>query len=321
MKAINQRKELRQKWLNCFSEVMRLQSFSAAAISLNSATSIISDQIKLLEKEVGTMLFERCGRNGVKSNEAADMVLKYHRECLAQRDYMETCLQELRDMMRGKVCIVAPTIYVDSLMEDVMGNFCSTYPDLDIEVNALNPSEQIMNNLLEDLSHIGIINNIGTSNNPINSNFRCCARAPTPICMLVNKKHPLANKRKITFKEAASYPLALPPYQFSVWQIIQDAGRLKNKTIEVTPAFTTNSVYARKKFVIDSDGTGTFLSTFAARREINSGQLIALEINHPAFISVESFLIVRRRRPLSPAVKKLVEQIASKSSVFSPGVA
>ncbi|MCX8567149.1 MAG: LysR substrate binding domain-containing protein [Glomeribacter sp. 1016415] len=66
---------------------------------------------------------------------------------------------------------------------------------------------------------------------------------------------------------------------------------------------------------------GTLLPSFAARHEIKAGQLIALEIDHPAFNSVESCLTVRQGRPLPPAVNQLLRLIVAKSSIFSRGVA
>lgn len=309
MKAIKQRKELRQKWLDYFHEVMTCQSVTAVANNRTTAPSVVSEQIKRLEKELGEILFER-SRHGMKSNEAAEIVDEYYRGCRALRDYMEDCLQELRGMKRGNIYIVAPTIYADTLTKDVLIEFYSQYPGLEIRVDAVNLSRDIMNKIVGDEAHIGIVNN-----SPIHSDVRCCASVPIAVGMLVSKNHPLANQQKVTFAEAARYPPALPPESFSVWQMIEAAE--KSEKIKLPPpSFISDSVYVRKNFAIAGCG-GTFLSAFAARQEIEAGQLVALEIDHPAFNSVESCLIVRRGRPLSPAVRQLLGLIVAKLSIFS----
>jgi DNA-binding transcriptional LysR family regulator len=48
--------------LRSFSEAARLGSFSRAAAALNVTQSAISQQIRQLEQEVGTPLFQRVGR-------------------------------------------------------------------------------------------------------------------------------------------------------------------------------------------------------------------------------------------------------------------
>lgn len=227
---------------------------------------------------------------------------------------MDTRLEERHGMKCGSISIVIPTVYVDILMEDVLGEFCLTYPHLKLHIEEINPSPQIMTNILEDISHLGIVNNYS----PTHPNIRCYARAPIGVCMLVSKDHPLANKQKVTLSEIARYPLALPPTSFNTWQMIREAER--SEKIQLSPSFISNSVSARKKFVSTCQG-GTLLSSFAARHEIKAGQLIALEIDHPAFNSVESCLIVRQGRPLPPAVNQLLRLIVAKSSIFSRGVA
>ncbi|UUM22108.1 LysR family transcriptional regulator [Mycoavidus sp. SF9855] len=312
MKTVNQRKEIKQSWLDSFHEVMKSHSVTAAANNVSAVPSVVSERIKRLEEALGEKLFERCARNGMKPNDAAEIVDEYYLGCRTLRDYMDTCLQERRDMKRGKICIVLPSVYIDVLMEDVLNEFCLTYPRLNMHIEEINPSPQIITNILEDISQIGIVNNYSQ----FHSNIRCYARAPIPVCLLVSKSHPLADKRRITFSETMRYPLALPPTSFNVWQMIREAERSSPQKMEWTPSFISNSVSARKQFVITGQG-GTLLSTFAARREIETGQLIALEIYHPAFTSVESCLIVRQGRPLSPATNQLLRLIVAKSSIFS----
>ena len=76
--------DISQVRLKYFNEVMACGSIRGAADKLDTAASVISRQIQLLEKELGVQLFERRSR-GLTPTEAADMLLEYHRGCRAQQ--------------------------------------------------------------------------------------------------------------------------------------------------------------------------------------------------------------------------------------------
>ena len=66
--------EISQGRLRYFHEVVACGSVRGAAEKLDTAASVVSRQIQLLEKELGVALFERRSR-GLTPTEAADMLL------------------------------------------------------------------------------------------------------------------------------------------------------------------------------------------------------------------------------------------------------
>ncbi|MCX8566856.1 MAG: DNA-binding transcriptional regulator, LysR family [Glomeribacter sp. 1016415] len=309
MKKVNQWKDIKQKWLDCFQEVMKHRSVSAAANYMNTVPAVVSEQIQLLEKGLGTILFERCGPKGMKPTEASEIVLKYYWESHALRDRMETSLQELGGMKRGSISIATFATYIDALMEDVINDFYHEHPTCTIGLQEIDSTPQIIAKVLEDKAHIGIIH----SHYPDNSDIRCHAHAPLPINILVNNAHPLAKKRKGVLSDIAVYPIVQPPSHYNIQKIIQKLEH--SEKIKLIPAFTSDSISARKKAAIAGHG-GVLISSFAARHEIQANLLVPFEIDHPAFTSMEACLIVRRGRPLSPAANQLLNLIATKFSIF-----
>jgi DNA-binding transcriptional LysR family regulator len=114
--------------------------------------------------------------------------------------------------------------------------------------------------------------------------------------------------------ELTACPLVLPPPHYTLRQMVSSVERSEN--LQLTPAFVSESVTARKKIAAAGHG-GALLSALAAQQEIQAGQLIPIEINHPAFTAMEACLIGRRGRILSPAVNQLLRLMQAHCSLFS----
>lgn len=299
---------INQHRLRYFHAVYTYGKIRKAADNLETDSSVITRQIRLLEEEIGHKLFERRPR-GVVPTDAAKLLLEYYRRNQVAEADLEASLQELGNLQRGIIHLAIPYAYIDMLMKDVLSSFCSEHPNLNICVKEINASPQIISEILEDTAHIGAIHPV--TNHP---DICCRARVSLPVHMLVGKDHPLANKRKIKFSEAACYPLALPPVSWALRQMLQLVE--SSEKIQLTPTLISDSTSVRKKFACIGSG-GTFMPGYIARQEIEAGQLIALEIDHPAFMASEFGLIVRRGRPLSPAVNKLVRRLTAKLSIFT----
>ncbi|UUM21516.1 LysR family transcriptional regulator [Mycoavidus sp. SF9855] len=301
--------EINQRRIRCFYAVYSTGSACAAADSLSTSAAVVTRHIQLLEKELGTLLFERRHRNGMKPTEAAKIVLEYYRASRAQQDHMEVCLDELRSMKRGTIRFALPAAYIDTLMEDMFTDFCHEHPNLNIVVEEINNSSQIVTSVLEDSADVGII-----FNNIPNPDILCYTNRLLPMRALVSRSHPLAHEQKVSFEELSRYPLALPPNSFNFRKLLQSAERLEK--IQLKTILTTNSCCAQKKFASVKNGA-TIMTAFAARQEIREGQLIALEIDNPLLTSVEASLVVRRGKIFSPALKKLLGLLKNKLLIFT----
>lgn len=294
---------INQKRLRTFSAVYNCRKICDAAERLETDSSVVTRQIKQLEKEIGAKLFYRHSR-GVVPNEAAQSLLEYYQETCASRAKLKANLQELNNVQRGNIHLAIPDGYIDVLMKGALNDFCDKYTDVNIRLEEVHSTTQVVTKLLEDEAHIGFTFNVVQ-----NPDIFCHARAPPPIYLLVGKNHPFAGRQKITFAETLHYPLALPPVSFALWNMLQTVEHSEN--IKLKPQFTSNSAAALKDFASTGCG-GTFMSNFEARQEIKSGQLIALEIDHPVFMSPELCLVVRRGRSLLPVANQLLRVLTAK---------
>ncbi|BBO59428.1 LysR family transcriptional regulator [Mycoavidus sp. B2-EB] len=299
--------EINQRRLRYFYEVCTCGKIREAADNLNMDSSVITRQIRLLEEEIGFKLFERRPR-GVVPTEAAELLLKYYRGNCDLKENLERGLHELRNMHQGNIHLAIHPTFVGALIS-VFNNFRAQYPDIHLHIEENFETNKIINQILEDISHIGIL--CVYQDSPHINYF---ARVPLPLYMLVNKKHPLANKHKVTFAEAIRYPLSLPATG-ALRQMVQSVA--KTEKIELQPpVFISNSTTARKRFAC-TDAGAVFMSAFSAFEEIKSGELVALEIDHPSFQAASLALIVRRGKPLLPPLHQLLRLISAHLPIFA----
>ncbi|MGH3477586.1 MAG: LysR family transcriptional regulator, partial [Nocardioidaceae bacterium] len=92
--------------LRCVEAVDRHRHFTRAADELHLAQSALSHQIRRLERELGTPLFERTSRR-VITTEAGQVVAARARRVFAELDSAREEVDELRGGIRGRIRIGA----------------------------------------------------------------------------------------------------------------------------------------------------------------------------------------------------------------------
>jgi DNA-binding transcriptional LysR family regulator len=121
--------ELRQ--LRYVEAVERRRHFTRAAEELHVAQSALSHQIKRLEAELGTELFERTSRR-VTPTDAGEAVAVRARRVLAEIDGVREEVDELRGVMRGHVRIGALLPGGELDVPRLLARFSETHPGIEV---------------------------------------------------------------------------------------------------------------------------------------------------------------------------------------------
>lgn len=198
--------EVRQ--LNYFIKAAELLHFTDAAAASFVTQSTLSQQIKQLEGELGTPLFDRIGKQ-VRLTEAGTVFLIHAQKIILDIKKSKRALFEYANMMNGQLNI-GVTYSFSSLILPALTPFSEKYPGITVHVES-GAAGQLENKLrMADLDIILAFHEQtdgdGLEMQPLFS---------SRVMMVVSKNNPLAKLSKISLKDLAKTDLILQGSGFS----------------------------------------------------------------------------------------------------------
>lgn len=124
--------------LRAFAEVSKLGSFSRAAAALNVTQSAVSQQIRALEQEVGTDLFQREGRRTVLTD-FGRVYLKLIGGPVAALEEGHTTLRAMTG--RSSIVLHLSRSFGSQWLAPRLADFAARFPDIAITGMFLNPGD------------------------------------------------------------------------------------------------------------------------------------------------------------------------------------
>src|SRR4051812_33226331 len=125
----------RLKAMQAFVRIVEANSYTKAAETLDLPRAALTATIKKLEAFLGTQLLQRTTRRLSLTPDGAD----YFRKCLeilqAVEDAEGTFRGQAASKPRGRLRVELPGAVGRNLVMPHIGDFCRTYPDIDLVVS------------------------------------------------------------------------------------------------------------------------------------------------------------------------------------------
>jgi DNA-binding transcriptional LysR family regulator len=140
--------------LHYFREVARKESITQAAQELHIAQPALSKQIRRLEAELGTRLFDR-NSHGIRLTESGKMLLRYTERILGDWGQVQHGIRALERLEAGQLRLaVFPTVWY--VLRPRLAQFVQEHPAIDVAVeNGL--SEVVIDWVLEHHVEAGVV--------------------------------------------------------------------------------------------------------------------------------------------------------------------
>ena len=259
---------LQEMAVRYFLEVARCGSVSIAAERLEVAPSAVSRQVARLERELGTLLFERRAR-GMALNAAGELLAAYAKRAQQDVDRVTGEIMGLRGLRLGLVRVVCTEGFVHDFVPAAIATFRRQYAGIRFMLDICSQREVPLR-VRDGTADIGITLSL-TSHRDV----RVELRLPAPVCAVVAIDHPLARQAELSLAQLMAYPLALPDPESTMRQLIDIS--CSRQQLHCEPVFSSRSVDALVAFAAAGGGVA-FCGELAIRDRLNWNQVVAVPL-------------------------------------------
>lgn len=191
--------------LHYFLKIAETSSFTQAAAALHVTQPTLSHQIKQLEQEIGTPLFDRIGRS-IQITEAGRIFRSHAQRALQELESGLTSVTELDGLMHGQLRIGVFRSFGNSLLPAVLAEFYRAHPRVRASMQQMS---------LADMEHglvSGDLDLAITTYLPATSDRMVSEELFTePLVLAVGMQHELYGHAPVRLETLAEIPLILRP--------------------------------------------------------------------------------------------------------------
>jgi DNA-binding transcriptional LysR family regulator len=274
--------------MRAFAAVARHLSFTRAAEELHLTQPAVSQQLKLLESEVGMPLFEHTGRS-IHLTAAGLELLPYAKQAIELLREAGESLSAMRGLKRGvlKLGAVSTAKY---FAPSLLRAFTPAFPEITIKFSVGNREE-----VIEQLGG-NEIDLVIMGRPPRELETEAEAFAKHPLVIIAAPDHPLAGKRRIQLRQLAGENFIIREQgsgtRASMERVFRDRGATFRASMEVSSNETI------KQAVMAGMGI-SFISMHTISLELKAGKLIVLDIVGGPIIR-DWYVIHLKAKRLSP---------------------
>jgi len=275
--------------LHTFLEIVRLKSFSKAAQTCFRTQPAISAQVRQLEQELKTDLFERFGSR-ISLTIAGKIFAEYAEQILDLRRRAQDSLHELELVPRGELVIAANEATCIYVLPQVFSEYKKQFPAVQLQVNR-SFGGRVVEGVMENVADFGLTQlPIPEKRVQVVEIYRDEIRAILPA------GHPLEKLSAITSEQAADYPLLLPKSGTTRSRLDRWFEAVEER---MNVSMELDSTEMMKRFVMAGLGI-SFLAGSNCKEEVAAGKIRSLPLApEPMFRNLG--LIYRKDKALSKA--------------------
>ncbi|MDO5443084.1 MAG: LysR substrate-binding domain-containing protein [Bacteroidia bacterium] len=193
--------ELRQ--LKYFVRTAQTLNFSEAARSLYVSQSTLSQQIKSLENELGTILFQR-DSHSASLTQSGSMLLPLAIQTLQDADACKAQVNDLKEMLTGELNI-GVTYSFSHIITETVKSFVKEYPGVKLNIFYRNMGE-----LMEALRHREVDLVLAFKPGQPYDEIESGDLFSDKLSVIMRKDHVLAGRKSISLEELNRYRIAIP---------------------------------------------------------------------------------------------------------------
>ncbi|GAM70703.1 lysR-family transcriptional regulator bsu ywqM [Vibrio sp. JCM 19236] len=284
------------KKLRTFQCAAQTLNFSEASHQLGYVQSAVTNQIKALESELETTLFERNGR-GVALTEAGEQLLHYSQKLIAMREEAKSVVS--KSDSNKPIRIGGHETIITYHLPKLLQAYCEQHPSARFVIQPT-PVSNLKNDVLANALDLAFI-----LEKPFQrQGLRVHTYQTEPIAIVCSPQNPLAKQAEVRLDQLADNHLLLTEkgccYRHQFEQKLIEAGVLKPSNISEFISIETIKQCTKLDMGIAA------LSLASVKDELDSGELQRLQVKGVE-LSSNVHCAFNQKEEWPPRVKQFIE--------------
>lgn len=285
------------KQLEYFMAVCKELHFTRAAEKLGIAQPSLSQQIRLLENEIGTPLFDRIGKKTVVT-EAGKILQQYGYKVFHELLQARSAINELQGLERGTLKIGALLTVVNYLLPPTVIEFNQKYPNVKLSILGLRTGD-IFDGLLQNELSLGIVM-LPMDHDDLES----IPLYKEELALAAPIDHPVSQQPFVNLDILRTVPSILLPETYFMRQLINEKCKSCNFSPEPIMEMTTMESIIN----MVSKGVGVTILPKAYLDHIDNHSICTVPIQNPV-LTTQIGLVYRKNKYLCVASRIFTEKL------------
>ena len=222
---------------------------SAAAENMYTSQPGVSKQIRQLEDELGTQIFERRGKQLTRITPAGRTIIEYANRALIEIEAIKEAARENSSPGKGKLSIATSNTQARYVLPKVIEKFSRAYPLVDIQLHQGTP-----NQIAAMVASGEVDFAIATESLDQFDDFVMLPCYHWKRAVIVPKNHALAATQNLSLQQLAEHPLVTYVFGFNERSQLEKA--FLSKGLMPRVAFTATDADVIKTYVRQGAGVG-----------------------------------------------------------------
>jgi len=286
--------------LQVFHAVAGVLSFTRAAELLNMTQPAVTHQIRQLEADFDTRLFDR-ENNRISLTAAGEQVLEYANQIIGLYGEMHESVKSLTGDTSGLVTLGASTTIAEYMLPGLLGDFLKKFPNVQLRLKVAN-TEAVVSMVGDNTIDLGIVEGVVANQYLLVEDCQA-----DELRVIVPPEHPLAQKATLEPGDLLDHPFISREEGSGTRSVIarflEQHGYNEAQLIQ---SFELGSTEAIKGAVQAGMGI-SIVSAAALVKEVTLEQLVSIPTNPPI---LRTFYFVRQRQKFRTQLMEELFQFA-----------
>lgn len=283
------------KNLITFIHVAELMSFTKAAELLGYSQSTVSFQIKQLEKELNTQLFERINHIVVLTERGKEVLQYAHQIHKLVLDLKE---MNNENQIKGHITLAMADSLCNELISKSFVDFEKQNPFMTLKIITADTNE-----MFRLVNHNEVDAILTLDHHIYNMEYVIAREKREMVHFICGLECPLAKEEHLTIQHILSYPFILTEKGMSYRRIMDE--KLAELSLEIQPVLEIGNTSLICELVKQNVGL-SFLPDFVTEKAVKNQQLIRLNVDG-FYVEVWKQLLYHRDKWISKQLERVIQ--------------